>query len=884
VRGGTRRRRIDDDVTRCMRDDEDDQGYDYASSDSEAYAYDSRDERSEGESSFEAYEDDLTSEEEFVDDDGVGHDETAYDDAYEDEHEESIVVRDEDDGEDEDADEGEFVGDSTTRDETLDDVEGETMSAADAEAYDDEQEEDIDEFVDDEGEEEIEDAGDDDDDDEYEEETETNATAGEEAAAKFRAAGAAAPMLAKSFASTVREAAGSALTAIKPKAAPVEPLVKPDPSDEDAMRAYNLQMLRIKLLRLASRLDQSPRNTVVAQVIYRLELAEQLKAGRGGQRAQEANNSSFDRAVALAEQAEKDNAGEDLEFTCTILLLGKSGVGKSAVINSLLGEGSAPSGTSDADATKKVTLIEKKVHGMTLRLIDTPGLQASAADIRYNSTIMNDAKRFTKSNKPDIVLYFDRLDIPSRSDAADLPLLKQITSTFGQAVWFNAIVVLTHASAAPPDGANGQPISYEMYVAQRSHIVQQTIRQAAGDMRLMNPVALAENHPMCRTNRAGERVLPNGQVWRPQLLLLCFASKILTEANTLLNLQAEQQKQGAGGRGGMPGQQKVPPLPFLLSSLITTRKPRRLIEYADDDFEDLENEIISGEPSPYDIPADQMEPLPTPKQVAIPAPDPVLPPSFDGDTPGHHYRFLESNQQWSCRPIVDAHGWDHEAGIEGFSVEHQFVLKDQVPGVLQAQISKDKKDSNLGFEGEMSIPHSRNLISTTGVDIQTVGGELVYTARGETRWKFCAVDKLIGGLSASLVGGVVALGTKIENRFKARPGMKIVVSTGAVTAQKDVAYAGNLEAIVRHSEDPSNPNSSTVSASFMNWRGDLALGCNGMSSIQVGKDTQLTGSFNINSRGTGKISVRATTNERMSLGSVGLVPIICAIWGRIRGD
>ena len=43
-------------------------------------------------------------------------------------------------------------------------------------------------------------------------------------------------------------------------------------------------MLRIKLLRLASRLKQSPRNTVVAQVIYRLELAEQLKAGKGAQK------------------------------------------------------------------------------------------------------------------------------------------------------------------------------------------------------------------------------------------------------------------------------------------------------------------------------------------------------------------------------------------------------------------------------------------------------------------------------------------------------------------------------------------------------------------------------------------------------------------------
>ena len=67
-------------------------------------------------------------------------------------------------------------------------------------------------------------------------------------------------------------------------------------------------------------------------------------------------------------------------------------------------------------------------------------------------------------------------------------------------------------------------------------------------------------------------------------------------------------------------------------------------------------------------------------------------------------------------------------------------------------------------------------------------------------------------------------------------------------------------------------------------RGDLALGCNGMSSIQVGKDTQLTGSFNINSRGTGKISVRATTNQRMSLGSVGFIPIFAALLGRIRGD
>ena len=57
--------------------------------------------------------------------------------------------------------------------------------------------------------------------------------------------------------------------------------------------------------------------------------------------------------------------------------------------------------------------------------------------------------------------------------------------------------------------------------------------------------------------------------------------------------------------------------------------------------------------------------------------------------------------------------------------------------------------------------------------------------------------------------------------------MKVVVSTGAVSSKgpqgKDVAYGGNCEAIIRHSQDEGDANSSTIGASFMNWRGDIAL-------------------------------------------------------------
>ena len=50
----------------------------------------------------------------------------------------------------------------------------------------------------------------------------------------------------------------------------------------------------------------------------------------------------------------------------------------------------------------------------------------------------------------------------------------------------------------------------------------------------MNPVALAENSPNCARAADGEPVLPSGVPWRRQLLMLCFTTKVLNQANALL--------------------------------------------------------------------------------------------------------------------------------------------------------------------------------------------------------------------------------------------------------------------------------------------------------------------------------------------------------------
>lgn len=132
-------------------------------------------------------------------------------------------------------------------------------------------------------------------------------------------------------------------------------------SEEFEETREKLQMIRVKFLRLAHRLGQTPHNVVVAQVLYRLGLAEQLH-GKNGIRV---GAFSFDRASAMAEQLE--TAGQEpLDFTCTIMVLGKTGVGKSATINSIFDK--VMFGTDAFESgTRKVQDVVGLVQGIKVR-------------------------------------------------------------------------------------------------------------------------------------------------------------------------------------------------------------------------------------------------------------------------------------------------------------------------------------------------------------------------------------------------------------------------------------------------------------------------------------------------------------------------------------
>ncbi|XP_062082094.1 translocase of chloroplast 120, chloroplastic-like [Humulus lupulus] len=704
-----------------------------------------------------------------------------------------------------------------------------------------------------------------------------------------------------------------------------EPVNGGDSEEYDETRE-KLQMIRVKFLRLAHRLGQTPHNVVVAQVLYRLGLAEQLRGRNGGR----VGAFSFDRASAMAEQLEASGQ-EPLDFSCTIMVLGKSGVGKSATINSIFDE--VKFGTDAFQmGTKKVQDVVGTVQGIKVRVIDTPGLLPSWSDQRQNEKILQSVKRFIKKTPPDIVLYLDRLDMQSR-DFSDMPLLRTITDIFGPSIWCNAIVVLTHAASAPPDGPNGTASSYDMFVTQRSHVVQQAIRQAAADMRLMNPVSLVENHSACRTNRAGQRVLPNGQVWKPHLLLLSFASKILAEANALLKLQDSPPGKPFANRS------RGHPLPFLLSSLLQSRPQLKLPEEQFGDEDDLDDDLDESSDSDDETAYDELPPFKSlnnaqlaklskaqkevyydeleyrekllmkkqlkeekkqrkimkkmaesvkdlPRDlgenteestggasIPVSMPDFVLPASFDSDNPTHRYRHLDSSN-WLVRPVLETHGWDHDVGYEGINVEKLFVVKEKIPLSFSGQVTKDKKDANVQMEVASSVKHGEGKATSLGFDMQTVGKDLAYTLRSETRFSNFRRNKATAGLSVTLLGDAVSAGVKLEDKLIAHKRFHLVMAGGAMTSRGDVAYGGSLEAQLRDKEYPLGRWLSTLGLSIMDWHGDLALGLNVQSQIPVGRHTTMIARANVNNRGAGQLSIRLNSSEQFQLALVGLIPLL----------
>ena len=666
-----------------------------------------------------------------------------------------------------------------------------------------------------------------------------------------------------------------------------------------------VQGFRTNIYRAAMRLRYPVASQMINQVMFRLQMAEKIHLEEHGG----AVTSGDAEGDALEEAERLEESGADLDFSTTVLVLGMAGVGKTATLNSLLGI----EPLSGYHPTEGVQVLRGQVNGIGVTFIDTPGLHPGPSSQSSNLKTLHAAKKAFNKHKPHAVLYMDRMD-STRRDQADLAIMRSISDVFGPEVWFTTMVTLTHAGAPPPDGKDGKPVPQDAYEAQRSQQVQQLIRAVTGDQRLLNPTCHVDNSPNCPRTEDGEPMLPNGTAWRRYLLMLCLTTRVLNEANNVLKPgSAGKKKRGAQMMNPYMGMgMKMPPLGWLLSRLVDFRGPRK----APEDEREIPMQDEINRMSPDEQAAALRKKRVFLKQKAeearaqddpVPmlAPPPQLGPSFDSDISSHHFAVYEDPTKVLIRPIVGEGGVDHVDGIDTIHIEKQTVLRPSgqylggVPTLAYCQLTKDKDQFNCQSQVEGSYFHSSGWATTMEVNGQTIGRDVLYTSRAETRVKTGSKNKLTAGMIVSKLGedyshpfknSTIAYGMKIDDRVKITPNAKLRTSVGRVYTKagnmKDHGTAVAADLRLRPDGDPSTR--LLIGGSGVFQKRDTTIGGNIATEFRIPKasgrggksDTTVSANSSYNNKGNGSITARVNSHDYPQLALTMIVPVAKALFDR----
>ncbi|XVE63660.1 hypothetical protein DITRI_Ditri07aG0037600 [Diplodiscus trichospermus] len=687
-----------------------------------------------------------------------------------------------------------------------------------------------------------------------------------------------------------------------------------------------IENLQIKFLRLLQRLGHSQDNLLVAKVLYRMHLATLIRAGESDLKRVNLRN---ERAKKIAREQEASGLPE-LDFAIKILVLGKTGVGKSATINSIFDQ---PKTETNAfqPATDCIREVVGTVNGIKITFIDTPGfLPPSASNVRRNRKIMLSVKRFIRRSPPDVVLYFERLDLIN-TGYSNFPLLKLMTEVFGSAIWFNTILVMTHSSPALPEGPNGYLVSYEAYVNHCTNLVQQYIHQVVSDTRLENPVLLVENDPRCKRNFMGENILPNGLVWKSQFFLLCICTKVLGDANTFLEFRESIELGPLSGK-------RLPSLPHLLSSFLRHRsvsypaEPENeiyeiLISYAEEEDEEEYdqlpsiriltksqfNKLTKSQKKAYLDELEYRETLYLKKQLkeeclrrkerklskeksfagddnddaddsvspeAVPLPDMAVPPSFDSDCPVHRYRCIVTNDQWLARPVLDPHGWDHDVGFDGINSETALEVKKNFFTSITGQMNKDKRDFSIQSECAAAYVDPAGPTYSVGLDLQSAGKDLMYIVHCNAKLRSLKHNVADCGVSLTSFGNKYYFGAKLEDTILVGKRMKFVMNAGRMEGSGQVAYGGSFEATFRGRDYPVRNDSVSLTMTALSFNKETVLSGGFQSEFRPIRGMKLSVNGNINSQKMGQVCVKMSSSEHMEIALFAVFSIFKALFRR----
>jgi predicted GTPase len=125
-----------------------------------------------------------------------------------------------------------------------------------------------------------------------------------------------------------------------------------------------------------------------------------------------------------------------------ILIAGKTGQGKSALVNGLIGHEIAKEGAKVDRCTEEVTEYSMNLEGIRVTVFDSPGLQYCMEIDKDYATVRSMKERCQQLS---LVVYCTKMT-NHRFSHYDRNAMRTLTQTFGEGFWEHSVIALTFAN------------------------------------------------------------------------------------------------------------------------------------------------------------------------------------------------------------------------------------------------------------------------------------------------------------------------------------------------------------------------------------------------------------------------------------------------------
>ena len=207
-------------------------------------------------------------------------------------------------------------------------------------------------------------------------------------------------------------------------------------------------------------------------------------------------------SIPLLRNSQKRTITSALTRTFSILLVGRTGTGKSSTINSLLGREVAAVGGL-IPVTNKIQYFDCPINDAVIRLYDTPGL-CDSADMSNDDAYIASIKATLPSI--DLVLFITPLN-ETRVSRDERVALRSLSAAIGKHLWENMIVVFTFACSSLPGDSLYADFVEERVKAFKNFVTELSAEKVSRELPFV---------PVDNTNN----VCPDNREWIPELFTL----------------------------------------------------------------------------------------------------------------------------------------------------------------------------------------------------------------------------------------------------------------------------------------------------------------------------------------------------------------------------